>query len=89
MKQINKNNVKKVLAATGKFVGTKVVPTFGLAAALTLPLAPLSAQDPPPPPARPPVMVVINPAEPNFLHRNYNFLSDYHDFPIHNLARVC
>ena len=47
MKQIKKDNVKKVLAAAGKFAGKKVVPTFGLAAALTLLPAPLSAQESP------------------------------------------
>lgn len=49
MKQINKNNVKKVLAAAGKFVGQKAAPVVGLAAALTLPPAPVAAQEAPKP----------------------------------------
>lgn len=44
MKRITKNNVKKVLAAAGKFIGQKA-PLVAAGAALVLPLAPLSAQE--------------------------------------------
>ena len=48
MKQINKNNVKKVLAAAGKFVGQKAAPAIGWLGML-FNTSPLSAQPAPKP----------------------------------------
>lgn len=48
MKQINKNNVKKVLAAAGKFVGQKAAPAIG-GLGMLFNTSPLAAQPVPKP----------------------------------------
>ena len=45
MKQIKKDNVKKVLAAAGKFAGKKVAPVIGAAAMAFTPAPGVSAQE--------------------------------------------